>query len=163
MLLKAAKREFKFPANRELEATVAREIPFLARYLMDYVIPEKCTGTARYGVLSYHEKSLVRTAQHSSRTNEFREVLEDWKKDYFAEHKEDWVGTAHQLCVAFNKDAAKAAAIRHLKPSTIARQLASMKNKGYDITCSEGTDRVWTIRAPKKPGPSIPQATHFAK
>lgn len=147
-LFKAATRHLDFPSNRELEETIRRELPYFAKWLCDYEIPAKCRGTNRYGVVSYHEASLVRTAKHSSRTNSFQEVLDDWRADYFADKSDDWEGTGHQLLVAFNSDPAKAAALRGLDVGAVSRGLSALKNTGYKYIDSRETEegRVWIIR-----------------
>jgi hypothetical protein len=157
MLFRAAARKFCFPPSRELETTIRSELPHLARYLVDFEIPTQCLGENRFGVRSYHESSLVRTAQHSSRTNGFGEILDDWRKDYFEENKNDWTGTAFQLLVALNRDQAKAAAIRHLTADTVARKLSALKNKGYPVSCLERAGgRIWTIpRSATLPPPVV--------
>jgi hypothetical protein len=153
MIFRAADRKLTFPPSRELEATIEKELPYLARYLLDWQAPAHTRGSNRFGVASYHEESLVKVAKHSSRSNSFLEILEDWKKDYFAEHKEDWQGTAYQLLVALHKDAAKAAAIRSLDAARVNQQLSALKNKGYDIhIVDSGNMRYWRIPRPVLPG-----------
>ena len=150
MIFKAATRMMKFASNREVEATIDREMPFFARYLVDYQVPEHCKGSSRFGVVSYHEKSLVRTAQLTSRLNSFHEILEDWKSDYFAEHREPWCGTAHQFFVELHRDPAKSAALRGLTLDKVVMQLSAMKRKGFAVEHDDamGALRRWTIRPP---------------
>lgn len=151
MLFKAADRRMAFPPSRELEAMIDRELPYFARWLLDWNPPEHVIGTARYGVQSYHEASLVKVAKHSSRSNAFLEILEDWKKDYFAETNDDWQGTGYQLLVAMGKDPSKAGAIRHLNPSLVNIQLSALKNKGYPIqSVDSGVMRQWRIPRPPR-------------
>ncbi len=153
MIFRAADRLLNFPPSRELEATIEKELPYLARFILDFKAPQHVVGASRFGILSYHEQSLVKVAKHSSRSNSFLEILEDWKKDYFAEHKDDWQGTAYQLLVALHKDAAKAAAIRSLDASRVNQQLSALKNKGYPIHIVDSGDmRYWRIPRPALPG-----------
>jgi len=158
MIFRAADRKFVFPPSRELEAIIERELPYFARWLLDWTPPEHVLGTARYGIVSYHESSLVQVAKHSSRSNSFLEILEDWKKEYFAEHKEDWQGTAYQLLVALHKDPSKAAALRNLAAAQVNQQLSALKNKGHNLQIIEsGELRMWRIPRPSLPGtPSLP-------
>ena len=152
MLFRASDRKLDFLPSRELEALIDRELPYFARWLLDWKAPAHVAGTARYGVDSYHEASLVKVAKHSSRSNEFLEILEDWKKDYFAEAKDDWEGTAYQLLVAIGKDPSKANAIRHLTPAKVNLQMSALKNKGYPIIAVDsGEMRCWRVPRPQKP------------
>ncbi len=149
MIFRAAARQLEFPPSRELEALLERELPYLARYLLDWQAPAHTQGSNRFGITSYHEKSLVQVAKHSSKTNSFMEVLEDWKKEYFAEAKEDWVGTSYQLHLALLKDPARAAALRHLNGGLVGQQLSALKNKNYPVFIEESqTLRQWRIPRP---------------
>lgn len=147
-LFRASGVEKKFPPNRELEEIIQRELPYFARWLIDYEVPVKCKGANRYGIRSYHEESLVRTAKHSSNVNSFQEVLDDWRVDYFAEKSDDWRGSAYQLLVAFNANPAKAAALRGLDSFAISRGLSSLKTQGYPFIDSHDAPegRVWIIK-----------------
>lgn len=150
-LFRAAQREIFFPPNRELEAIIDRELPYLARFLLSYRAPEHCLGTSRFGVKPYHEPSLVQVAKHSSRSNSFLEVLEDWKGDYFSENVEPWRGTAHQLLVAFNKDPSRAAALRSMSGLLVSRGLSALKSAGYPLLTEERPEgRFWIINPPCK-------------
>jgi len=149
-----------FPPQAQLEATIDSELPHFARYLLDYVVPAQCGGDSRYGIRSYHEKSLVAVAKHASTSNNFTEILEDWRNDYFAEHSDDWVGTSHQFFVELHRDMARAAALRGLTGNIVNRQLSALKNKGHIVQCREnGSHREWIIPPPlKAPPKSVPQS-----
>jgi hypothetical protein len=149
MLFRAAERQMKFKSNRETEATLDRELPYFARWLLNYQPPEHCIGSSRFGVTPYHEASLVKMARQTSRLNSFQEVLEDWKTDYYSEHSEDWCGTAHQFLVEL-------AAIRSLTVEKVMMQFSALKRKGYEITHDEtqGALRRWTISKPEKIRPT---------
>jgi hypothetical protein len=149
-LFKAAQRDMKFPPNRELEAIIRRELPFLARYLINYEMPKRCVGTNRFGVESYHEPSLVQVARHSSRSNAFQEILDGWRQEYFEDKSDNWKGTSHQLLIDLNRDPARAAAIKQLSGTMCATGLSALKNMGYSIFSEETeTGRIWVI--PKDP------------
>ena len=137
-----------FPPSRELEVKLARELPYFARYLLEFEVPAHCRGGARYGIKSFHETSLMRIAHHSSRAFSFAEMLDDWRNEYFVEHSVDeWRGTSYQLYYHLNLDPARAATIRALTHSQVSSQLAILKNRGYSIECEEQDEgRVWTIR-----------------
>ena len=151
MLFRAAERQMKFKSNRETEATLDRELPYFARWLLNYQPPEHCIGSSRFGVTPYHEASLVKMARQTSRLNSFQEVLEDWKTDYYSEHSEAWCGTAHQFLVELHRDPAKSAAIRSLTVEKVMMQFSALKRKGYEITHDEtqGALRRWTIAKPE--------------
>lgn len=162
MIFRAAVRKTPFGTNQEVESTIQRELPHFARFLIDYEVPEHCRGTNRFGVVPYHEPSLVRIAQLTSNLNSFLEIFMDWRETYFAEHSEPWVGTAHQFLIELNRDAAKSAVIRNLRTNAVVNQLSAMRRKGMPLECDDNSDlglRVWTIRPPAtKPAKKSPPA-----
>jgi hypothetical protein len=154
MLFKTADKTVEFPEPEELEEIFQRELPFFARFLLDYKIPPHCKGDSRFGVKSYHEVSLVQTALQSSATAEFSEILEDWKEWYFAieEYKEIkfWEGTAYKLKKEISHDQQGEAAMRGYGRGAVGRALASLKNKGEGIDCGDvNRKRIWRIYRPE--------------
>ena len=148
-LFRTADITVKFPEEAEKRAILDRELPYLARYALDYEIPAHCrTEDTRFGVKAYHEESLKRTAELSSNTAAFKEILEDWKKIYAEETKAAfWEGTAYQLFRELNA-VGHNFALRRFDVATVARQLVALKNKGDDsLECddAEGQSRKWRI------------------
>jgi len=151
MIFRAAARKMAFGTNQEVEATIDRELPYFARYLLDYEIPAHCRGSNRFGITPYHEPSLVRVARLTSGLNSFHEIFEDWRSDYFDEHKEPWVGTAHQFLVELHRDATKSAVIRGLTTRIVIMQLSALRRRGGPVECDDNDGsglRKWTIRPP---------------
>lgn len=147
MLFRTTKHPIVFPGAREIEDILRRELPYFARYLLDYRIPEQCVGAARFGVREYHEPSLMREAEFSSSTNGFLEVLTDWHHEWFQTHpkEQQWQGSCFQLVRLLQGDEATRAAIR-LNQDIVARKLAGLKAKGYNITARpESGNRIWVI------------------
>ena len=100
--------------------------------------------------MSYHEKSIMRTAHYSSRSYAFAEMIDDWRTEYLEDHKEDWKGTSYQLLHQMSKDPARASTLRGITGTQMATQLATLKNRGYPLECNETDDgRIWTIRRQK--------------
>jgi hypothetical protein len=148
MLFRTTKKPYDFPISYELEATISRELPSFARWLLDWTPPAETQGSARYGVKEYHEKSLLRQAEYSSRSNSFSEILDDWATDWFRDHpKSDfWEGTAYQLYKAFSAEEDRRAATKNLTTDSVSRQLSALKAKGHRIEAADtGGTRVWKI------------------
>ncbi len=147
MLFKTTADVFQFPAAPEIERILKRELPYFARFLLDYQIPEQCVGTARYGVKEYHEPTLLREAAHSSATNAFWELLSDWHTEWFKNHPKEshWKGTTFQLARLLMADEATRSAAK-VNGDIVGRKLAGLKAKGYRVDAHvEGEDRIWTI------------------
>ena len=169
MLFKTTRTPIEFPARQALLGILDRELPYLARFLLDYSIPQHCRGSARFGVKAYHEPSLLETAEQSSRSAGFHEIVDDWAQTFFAEKTdlECWEGTAFQFIkVLHNGDMAASAALRSLTPETVSRQLVSLKSKGFRVeNHSDRNTRVWKIFRPTKGQPRSPHpiGTKFRK
>jgi hypothetical protein len=147
ILLRTTKTPIEFPSARQIELILKAELPFFARYLLDHQIPDELVGTSRYGVKSYHEDSLLREAEYSSRTNSFYEVLSDWHKQWFEEHPKEqhWEGTAFQLLKQIQSDDSARASVK-LTADQVARNLAGLKSKNYHLEAISGAHgRRWKI------------------
>lgn len=154
MLFRTAKTpHINFPGQKEMAEILANELPHFARFLLDYQIPEHCKGTSRFGVKAYHEPSLLETAEQSSRSAGFHEIIDDWAQGFFAETKElYWEGTAWQLVKTLHQgDVAVSSALRSITADVVSRNLMSLKSKGFEIEArSERGSRLWRINKPKK-------------
>jgi hypothetical protein len=174
MLFKTADKTVEFLEPEEQEAILKRELPFFARFLLDYRIPEHCRGDARFGVKSYHEDSLVQTATQSSNTASFSEILDDWKTTHFTmrePEKPHWEGTSFMLLKAFHLDPLAGPVLRSLTASVVGKRLAALKNKGEPIESrSEKGLRIWRIYRPgaepqqqQQQQPAVPTPTKPCK
>lgn len=121
-----------FPAPEEMGKILQRELPWLARWLLDHVIPEHLLGESRFGVKPYHEASVVKRAQQSSDNAAFTEILEDWRREYFeiSNLKADfWEGSSVQLHKDIIARGAESA-MRNFSVQAVGRHLTDLKNKG---------------------------------
>ena len=144
--IRKADRDFKDAADR-----IRAELPFFARYLLDYAIPEHCQGDARFGVKCYHHAELMETAQQSSRTAGFLELLEMFKKSYFANPERTvWEGTASELLADMMADETTKNISAKYSPDAIGRRMTQIMAQGYPVDYSRhktaNRTRKWTIR-----------------
>jgi hypothetical protein len=158
-------RRFRFPDAFELELLLERELPYFARWLLDHNVPvHLIADDPRFGIISYHDESLVATAHQSSRLAAFVEILHDWREAYFHDVPDEaaWQGTAFQLHKAFNSDPNAAHAMRAFSVDAIGRSLAALRSRGdTSIRCEEDDSiRVWTIDRPAKL-PLVKKATRW--
>lgn len=143
-----------FPPRYELAKILERELPYLARFILDYQIPANRFGKSRFGIKEYAEPSLLEASRHSSRQAGFVEILNDWKTTYFKSFPklDRWEGTAFQLLREFNLDPGTAGSNRGMSQDTVGRALAGMKGKGARLDSREEKDvRVWTIYKDSEP------------
>jgi hypothetical protein len=70
-----------FPDNHIVEATVARELPYFARFLADWRIPPAIQGDSRFGVASYIDPLIVSAAFDNGPRASIAEMV-----DWFVKH-----------------------------------------------------------------------------
>lgn len=160
-----------FPEEAELRTILDNELPYFAKFLLQWKRPEHCTlrrgdhpdAPVDYrfgGIKPWHDASLVQHANQSSRTAGFIEILADWKETYFrtvnegksgADRITKWRGTAFQLRKLICDSPGAQDVLRGTDNSDIGRTLAQLKSKGYPVDCDDEDDiRYWTILEGKK-------------
>lgn len=70
----------EFPDNDVLEATIERELPFFAKFLLDYVPPKEVRDVGRFGVVSYIDPSIADAAYDNSHRSAIAELVEFFVK-----------------------------------------------------------------------------------
>lgn len=84
----------KFPQNTDLESTIADELPYFARWLLDWQAPKEIMGSSRFGVSSYIDQSIASAAYDNSSRSTVAELVEFFVKrarEYFT--NPIWRGT----------------------------------------------------------------------
>ena len=137
--------QIQFLEQGEMDVMLTREIPAFARFLLDYRIPDHCqSGDPRFGVSNYLEKSLVNTANQSSVSGTFGEILEEWQRAFFVErepHAMKWEGTALQLHKSILIDPTLSEAMKPYNVQAVGRMLVNLASKKvFDIRV-EGDER----------------------
>jgi hypothetical protein len=97
----------EFPSHADLEATLNKEMPHFAAWLVSWNAPQETKGSERYGVKSYHHPILLQESRSSSGSHEFSEFLDLYLKQYAKDHTDEveWSGTATELLLGFQNDA----------------------------------------------------------
>lgn len=128
MLFRAASRSIAFLSEEEMDAIIKRELPFFARFLLDYVIPEECRDEdPRFGVRAYHDKELVSSAITSG--GGFDEIMDQWLVYHFTTRDraaEFWEGTSLQLRQEILRDPAMTDILRAFDLDEIKRRLIKL-------------------------------------
>lgn len=129
-----ADRKFEFPPDAH--EVIRQELPFFARWLLDWTPPPECLGDTRYGVTPYHEESLLGEARQLGRTAEFRELLNKFREDYF-KHSPDlcWEGSASDLVLIFNAnpELKELFGLMRLTTNGVGRELRKLEALGYSL------------------------------
>lgn len=88
----------EFPDNFTLEATIDKELPFFARWLLDWKQPEHTVGLARYGVAHYVHPFIMNAARDNGSRAPALEAIELFAKVHrAATGHTSWRGTATEL------------------------------------------------------------------
>jgi hypothetical protein len=98
--------EFDFPSRHAMTEIFAKELPYFARFVNDWEIPEELKGNARFGVKPFIDESVERLIINSSTTAGLAEVINEFATEYFlANPKEtEWIGTVVKLCRQLGQD-----------------------------------------------------------
>ena len=104
MAFKVCQSPIKFPAKRVLEATILEELPYFAKFLLDWKPPEAVIDDDRFGVKSFIDKSISSAAYDNSSRSQVAELI-----DYFAKacreqniDIREWRGTITEFQVALH-------------------------------------------------------------
>jgi hypothetical protein len=76
-------KAFPFPDRDKTLGIIAKELPYFARYLLEYVIPDRWLDKKRWGVLSYQEPGMLDLARQASPTALVKELLLDYLNYHF--------------------------------------------------------------------------------
>tara|TARA_X000001382_G_scaffold31666_1_gene20574 strand:- start:1450 stop:3624 length:2175 start_codon:yes stop_codon:yes gene_type:complete len=79
-LLISPKATSKFPPNSVVEQTIEDELPYFAKWLMDWKVPAEIEGLSRFGVTSYIDPTIASAAYDNSSRSSIAELVEFFAK-----------------------------------------------------------------------------------
>lgn len=154
----------RFGTMAENRAMLKRELPYFAKFLLNWTTPEYCiqrrpNGDPDYrfgGVAPWHDPSLVQHANLTSSTSGFYEILRSWLDEYLTLANEgrkgddritSWVGTAFELRKAMCAgDPSTLDALRGTSVNGISTSLSQLRTKGHRISLEDRNNlRYWTL------------------
>lgn len=153
-----------FPSEAQIEKILEIELPILCAILLKWEIPAHVrSNETRYEIKSYHEPTLLNTAQQSSPLAAFADILDDWKVEYFKSEPRatEWVGTCLQLQKEILRDSASEMAMRAYSLDAINRMISGLKSRGYpvEIFDKDGKRLVRIKRPENLPAPKVPESS----
>lgn len=127
--------KFKFPSRTTGDRLVAEQLPYFARFLMDWKIPAHCVTAGknvRYGVTTYHDTSVRRLAFEQGTTFGFFEYLLIFLSNYKMANPAatEWVGTAGELSVQMAEILGRS---RDLSSTGVGRSLSILESRGAGL------------------------------
>jgi len=86
----------QYASQSETTARIKRELPFFARYLLDYKTPERLIGASRFGIQAFKDKLLAEVAQDGSFGSTFADIFMSALRSYFetCPKEEAWQGSS---------------------------------------------------------------------
>ena len=104
MAFKVNQKPFNFPPKRELQATINKELPYFARFLLDWKPPEEVLDDDRFGVKSFIDKSISYAAYDNSSRSQVAELIDYFAKACREQNTEikEWRGTITEFQVALH-------------------------------------------------------------
>jgi hypothetical protein len=134
---------FKFPETHVIKAILEKELPYYARFLLDYQIPEHLLGDSRFVLKPHHDPELLNLTHRNSRTGDFEEIFFEFLIDWFKMNKQasHWEGTAYALHREIMLDPGAAPSMRAFSVSTVSRLLGKLQARGLPIESKEERNR----------------------
>jgi len=74
-----------------------RALPYFARFLYDYKIPEEVRGGPRFGVKEYIHPALENATSHQSYEHGLQEILEEFAENHYLSKTTPYWGTSTQI------------------------------------------------------------------
>jgi hypothetical protein len=131
-LYHTADETIEFPIRKVQDEITARELPFFAAFLRDFVVPDCCVGKSRFGVRYWHDPEIYDRAKAVTPSATFAELLDCWRGPYFTHTEstaEFWEGTA----LAFHSELATNKTLEHVlreyKHNTIGKHLSALSSQ----------------------------------
>lgn len=155
----STKHKPKFPPNHELEKIISDELPYFARFLLDWDIPEQIVGDARFGVGHYMHPFIMNAARDNGSRAPAIEAIEMFARVHRdATGSKEWKGTATMLRSLFNDYADLSGLSFSRDQYALARGLASaeeafntgMPNARPVTSESRGKGKRYTINLDEK-------------
>lgn len=144
-----------WPARHELEATLERELPFFACWLLNsYAPPAEVLSNDRCGVKSYFDPVILDLSSHQANAFNLAELLETWMRSAViwgeAGERKEWIGSPTALLSELSTCETTAAIARNYTQAQVARALTSLaRQKSPLVSFSSATGREFRIAPPK--------------
>jgi len=124
--------KIKFPSRNELIKLRDAEMPYLLRWLVDYVPPDRVVPDPRYGYEAFHEKTLLDRNQQGSHSASFKELMIEFLMQWFQENPgEDFFeGTVTTLLRSLMATNCNELIMRSIRPEQVSRFLEQIQREG---------------------------------
>lgn len=141
LVLKFLQAPLIFPPKWELENTIASELPYLLRWLVDWEVPAEVKGDNRLGVRAYINEELRGRAMHSGQAGYLLEIIELWvKRNGFESDSDYWTGSASEWFTQVASDDTLKHLVTKFTPRVIGKHFAEasrIQGSGVEVLTSD--------------------------
>lgn len=147
--LRTGDDHYPFPNREEIAKHLEIELRRFGRFLVDWTIPERFQGDARYGVVSYFDPEMHLKANQSSESASFFELLTDFLRGFFLAYPDaqEWRGNITTLLRAMSQqDPCSADLIKAYRPEGASRCMATIQSASrlpMAVETDKNNIRVW--------------------
>lgn len=149
MLFKASETVMDFPDYNTIKATLAKELPFFGRFLVDMEYPaDALASEKRFKIKAYHHPDLLDEARQQGAVGVLLEVLDTFLRAYAESHRgaKAWVGVLTQLLNELQIH--NPAVMRGVNANQLRTSLGIMVRNGYGLWRDKGAatgSKVWNL------------------
>jgi hypothetical protein len=136
-----------FPPQDELEALLAKEIPYFAHWLLEYKPPQEVLSDNRMGVVSYFDPRILEVGHQQTFSSNLGELIGLWVRvDAYWGDKSDWEGSPTELLSALQTNDLTAGMAREWTQHKVVKALTALaKHEGSGITATGEDGRGFRI------------------
>lgn len=140
---------------KDVETILSRELPYFARYVHDFQVPDEFVGANRFRLNHYQEPSLLREAYNNSGLANIVEVLIMFLEGYEKlMETPQWRGSTAELFSLLEADVRTRAPFRGINPALLNKYLGTLigvKNSKLEVEVEDNGDiRTWTLTLKKE-------------
>jgi hypothetical protein len=124
-----------------IEARIAAELPFFARWLLNWKAPESVLAGGRMGVASFYDPRILLISLQQGTAYGLLELIQQWTRQgpYWNDKEREWGGTASELLSQFEVTDGFRAHMKEWTQNRIAKALTTLTRQGQaGITSIEG-------------------------
>lgn len=138
-----------FGSNHDVEKTLRQELPFFARWLLNWQPPAVVLTNDRMGVESFYDPEILKHSRQQTYWHNFLELINVWKTSLNGQNEvfEPWTGTATELLGYLTTNPVTDKVAQNWKVGSAAKALTALaadSTSGISLDNS-GTERIFTI------------------
>lgn len=144
-----------FESRKHTAEMIAKELPYLLRWLLDWEPPATIERCPRYGYKSFQEPSLMNKANQGNTATPFKELISEEMLNYFRDNPNvtEWRGSMNTLLRFLSSNPMNEIILRSLKLEQANRYIELIEREGVlpchaDISKENNNERVWVFPRP---------------